>query len=816
MVDLLLIIIFASTVAATNLTNVSSGTNITTVPTSKISTSFITPTTNSPTAVTALSTTTPLCQNGGQLDNGLCICPNDYTGTWCQIHNFCSKKQINKFTFPQTSCGLYSYSIEICPSNTPNAGFPQASVLCLNQSFGTPTQLDCTQTLDTIHGDLSQSGLNKTELAFNTQILTSRPNQLTSHNISTAAEIASSLLSLQDISEDAKQAAVSTVSQLLNAGGNKFSNSTRNSTNRLVQTLQVFSLSGNSMVQPNVVVQSAKVKVTETAGVKFSAFRGLSDNFSPNRINLSDTAANLQQPPTDVQMTINFKTDSSPSSQYVNVGIVLYNNDHFFESRNFQSSLNTQTKVIYGNLTRTDVIDHVNFSVSKDNMSKMFFHDFACVTWDVSKTEWKSDICRKVLNGPGRSDVLTCHCKNTANFAVLMVRSVGYLRSVVYIFEEGQFNEYMDHVTSTCSFSQDFSYSVALDIISISGCSLSIVGLSITAVFQILTRKSRQMGPTLLLVSICLSTTTFYFLFIFGINNPVQQIPSPPTNNNEIPASDLYQAPDSGPCTAFTALLQYFLLATFTWSTLYAIHIYLLIRNGISGPPQGFHVFSITVGWGLPAIIVGISLGIMYRMNSPLGYRQEEFCWLAGFDINNRFDPRKPLLWGFLLPLCVMLLINFAILIYFSFTTCRPSPNLNSSRVTPFRKKILSSFSLAVVLGVSWIIGYFMLLTTEPILHTILTFVFCICNATQGIQIFVLFTVRTSFFKQNVLVLVRAISPPEVAIHKESYWLWRVKKNDPTYPERYTSNDFDLPEEPAPNTKQPAPNSTPRNPSQVP
>ncbi|KAK1802399.1 hypothetical protein P4O66_022059, partial [Electrophorus voltai] len=535
---------------------------------------------------------------------------------------------------------------------------------------------------------LSQVAVNKEKVAFNVQILTSRPGQLTTHNISTAAEIASSLLSLQDLPKDINQAAVTTVSQLLNAEGNQFSKSTRNSTNR--------------------------VKV--------------------------NNQTKDHQLPTDVQITINFKEDLTECSE--DVGIVLYNNDLFFRSSNYQPSLDTQTKVISGNVMRNNVVKHVNFSVSKKS----------------GINKWSSNGCSK-QDGQGNSDVLTCSCSHTANFAVLM------------------------------SFGQNFEYSLALGTISITGCALSIVGLIVTALFHILTRKSRQTGPTLLLVSICVSMSVFYFLFIFGIHNPVQQASSAPSNTNIIPETDFYQDPDRGPCTTFTALLQYFLLVTFMWNTLYAVHIYLLIRN-ISGPPQGFAVFCVTAGWGLPALIVGTSLGITYRTSTPLNYRQEEFCWLAGFDPHKRLDLRKPLFWGFLLPLAIMLLVNVTILIYFSLRTCNPNPELSSSQVRPLQKKILSSFSLAVILGVSWIIGYFMLLTTDPVLNNILTFVFCLCNTTQGIQIFILFTVRTSLFKQNFVVFCKFISIPNVAIHRQRYSLWPARGNDSL--ERYTANNFEL------------------------
>jgi len=46
-------------------------------------------------------------------------------------------------------------------------------------------------------------------------------------------------------------------------------------------------------------------------------------------------------------------------------------------------------------------------------------------------------------------------------------------------------------------------------------------------------------------------------------------------------------------------------------------------------------------------------------------------------DHKQKFNMGKPMFWGFLLPLILMLLSNMAILLYFSRNICRTNPNLN-------------------------------------------------------------------------------------------------------------------------------------------
>ncbi|ROL40913.1 Adhesion G-protein coupled receptor G7 [Anabarilius grahami] len=372
------------------------------------------------------------------------------------------------------------------------------------------------------------------------------------------------------------------------------------------------------------------------------------------------------------------------------VGFVLYDSDQFFQSKSFQPSLDAKRRVISASLQEYFGFDNIEFTVTPSVDPTLSLNNFACVFWDYATNDWNTEGCTKTKNPSGNA---VCSCKpkklENANFAILMTFDINY------------------------------QYSEALHWISITGCALSIVGLFVTAVYQIIT-----------------SMTVFYLLFIFGINNPIQHLKvAKLSDQNMVPDSDQHKYPDEGPCTAFTALLQYFLLATFTWNTLYGINVFLLFINRVSGTPTWFPKVSLATGWGLPAVIVGISLGSTYSVKEPLGYRQEEFCWLASLDHKQKFSMGKPMFWGFLLPLMLMLISNAAILLHFSHNICRTNPNLNRSRKTPLKKKILSSFSLAVMLGLSWVAGYILLITHEKTLKLILSVVFCLFNTTQAIAL---------------------------------------------------------------------------------
>ncbi|KAJ8367081.1 hypothetical protein AAFF_G00331360 [Aldrovandia affinis] len=145
------------------------------------------------------------------------------------------------------------------------------------------------------------------------------------------------------------------------------------------------------------------------------------------------------------------------------------------------------------------------------------------------------------------------------------------------------------------------------------------------------------------------------------------------------------------------------------------------------------------------------------------------------------------MLWGFLLPLAVMLLFNTVVLVYFSVVTCRTDPKLRSTQKNSPKKKLLSSFSLGVILGLSWILGY-LLLTADKNIY-ILSIVFCVLNTTQGLQIFILFTARTSVFRKTFFQLLNSVPVPRIALHHQKFYLWRKRKT--RHDESYTPIDLE-------------------------
>ncbi|XP_062383783.1 adhesion G-protein coupled receptor G7-like [Sardina pilchardus] len=95
-----------------------------------------------------------MCDNGGLLQDGVCLCPDEWTGVTCSIGNVCKKTVLDDFEFQQTVIGWSAYSSETCPSGTTNAGISIASTRCLDKGglpvFDRIQKIGCQITLEGI------------------------------------------------------------------------------------------------------------------------------------------------------------------------------------------------------------------------------------------------------------------------------------------------------------------------------------------------------------------------------------------------------------------------------------------------------------------------------------------------------------------------------------------------------------------------------------------------------------------------------------------------------------------------------------------
>ncbi|XP_077150271.1 adhesion G-protein coupled receptor G7 isoform X2 [Ranitomeya variabilis] len=663
------------------------------------------------------------CQNGGICENNRCQCPDKYTGELCTIENFCRGSQVCQngecFTFGDILVDMYGYSTETCNATDVNANTPQVTIQCKSEGgnpvHGNFTHQYCNENLETL--------ANKTdigpEVAATAQILTSEPENLTSDDISNAMRIVNRILNDSSIASEQHEvvvSAVTTVSQILSAQPDKFSNEVvEKEAESLTRTLEALSVNNTrpvlSVVQPSVAIETRQLSTMNFNGISFMSLRETSDNGT--------------------------------------VGFVLYQNDNLFASKH-KKTLGFRKKIISASISGASV--NIQFSFNQQINSSYILLQYACVFWDYKWSEWNTTGCQKKISNQTTSNEtlsnsitsLQCTCNHTTNFAVLM------------------------------KFKENINFA-SLNIVSLVGCTLSVIGLSITVVFLLYARKKKPISW--ILISFCSSLLIFYIIFIIAMEiskyTIVTENPNQNDSENSFFWSDMEKVYDGG-CTGLAALQHYFLLAAFVLMALLAVEFHFRIVYARNYLPEYFRKSKLIIGWGLPAIVVALTIAATYSEEN--NYNRKEFCWLLAENRENQFDISKPMLWSFLLPVGLILIFNICIVIAVVFTISKKKTELTRTKKLSILKKTLATFSVVSLLGVTWVVGYLMLIQTDDNTHLIFSFIFCICCSTQGVQVFVFYTLRDPIFLKKVVVIIRKFNSCKVYIHSKTYWVNKLRE----------------------------------------
>uniref|UniRef100_A0AAR2LI49 Cadherin, EGF LAG seven-pass G-type receptor 3 n=1 Tax=Pygocentrus nattereri TaxID=42514 RepID=A0AAR2LI49_PYGNA len=95
-------------------------------------------------------------------------------------------------------------------------------------------------------------------------------------------------------------------------------------------------------------------------------------------------------------------------------------------------------------------------------------------------------------------------------------------------------------------------------------------------------------------------------------------------------------------CTVVAILLHYFFMSAFAWLFVEALHIYRM-QTEARNINYGAMRFYYAIGWGVPAIITGLAVGL-----DPEGYGNPDFCWISLYD---------KLIWSFAGPIVIVILV---------------------------------------------------------------------------------------------------------------------------------------------------------------
>ncbi|XP_074057178.1 adhesion G-protein coupled receptor G4 [Macrotis lagotis] len=176
-------------------------------------------------------------------------------------------------------------------------------------------------------------------------------------------------------------------------------------------------------------------------------------------------------------------------------------------------------------------------------------------------------------------------------------------------------------------------------------------------------------------------------------------------------------------CVTLAVMLHYFLLSSFTWMGLQAVHMYLALFKVFKIYMKNYIFKVCIIGWGIPAGIIGISL---LKNREFYGFLKEStrLCWFQDnfifyFTIVGYF--------------CLIFLINVSI---FLIIFCQIN-SIHWQKYKTWTKMILhdlkSTSSLTFLMGLTWGLAFF----ARGPMRIIFLCLFSLSNITQGFVIFI-------------------------------------------------------------------------------
>ncbi|XP_063046858.1 adhesion G-protein coupled receptor G4 [Engraulis encrasicolus] len=452
-----------------------------------------------------------------------------------------------------------------------------------------------------------------------------------------------------------------------------------------------FTGEAHGMTAPSLALQLVSVNASRFLGLTFGVSSFTSNN-SPE-IFMNETF--VERPHGAVaaislpSVLESFFPRNNTNNTRTRIQFQFYNSTVLFKNPSDTMQLNSyvvsasMTDANVSNLQQPIIITlrHLNSVKGKDQSVQ-------CVYWDFTKNGgggWESRGC-KVKSECSDAFQTTCHCDHLTHFGVLLDIS----KEEISAEDE-----------------------VILTIISYLGCGLSSIFLGITLLTYIAFEKLRQDYPSKILINLSLALLGLNLVFLVN--------------------SWFSSLGNRGVCVGVAAAQHFFVLASFTWMGLEALHMYFALVKVFNTYVPSYILKFCLLGWGIPAAIVTLVLAIDTNIygsavdddpsKDPLK-DSSPFCWVqdeTAFYVS---------VMAFIL---LVLLCNIAVFGVVLVQIRKMQANKASSNSSGLMHDLRVVASLTFLLGLTWILPFF---GWGP-LHTPFMYLFSILNSLQGFFIFI-------------------------------------------------------------------------------
>ncbi|XP_067234307.1 adhesion G-protein coupled receptor G2 [Chanodichthys erythropterus] len=557
---------------------------------------------------------------------------------------------------------------------------------------------------------VTTTAVTTTTLAATSEATTKTPDKVASDLLNQTQNLASlnstqvnqlvnqleNLLSTPNITLDLGRTVLSVINNFLNSSTVALGDSS----NRLIKAVDNLALKLVIRDQTeNIVFDSLALTVSKVDGTNFgeTSFT-IADPLNPQvtkglqrQIRAAESSSSMGKITLPASLTKNL----SPEQQKIasRVQFTFFQKSTFFQDKKLNDQW-TQWKLnshILGssvaNLSIKNLRENVEFTL-RNKQPVAGNYVASCVFWDFNQNEgsggWNPNGCY-VKNSSTENETI-CSCNHLTSFAVLLD-----------ISRQGP----TDRLQATI-----------LTFITYIGCGVSAIFLSITLLTYLAFDKIRRDIPSKILIHLCFGLLFLNLIFLLDSWLALYR--------NAV-----------GLCISTAFFLHYFLLVSFTWMGLEALHMYLAIVKVFNNYMSRYMLKFSLAGWGIPLVVVIIVIAINKDNYGLINYGNitdgatEDFCWLKN-DI--------AFYVAVVAYFCIIFVLNlsmFVVVMVHLRRIKRQNPHNNQYRSN--LHDLRSIAGLTFLLGLTWGFAFF---AWGPVKLAFM-YLFSILNSLQGFFIFV-------------------------------------------------------------------------------
>uniref|UniRef100_A0A3Q3LU25 Adhesion G protein-coupled receptor G2a n=1 Tax=Mastacembelus armatus TaxID=205130 RepID=A0A3Q3LU25_9TELE len=284
------------------------------------------------------------------------------------------------------------------------------------------------------------------------------------------------------------------------------------------------------------------------------------------------------------------------------------------------------------------------------------------------------------------SEKTTCSCNHLTSFAILLDLS----REAITDRQQAQILTFITYI----------------------GCGMSAIFLAFTILTYLSFPKLLRDIPAKILVQLCMSLLLLDLVFLLD--------------------GWLALYPATGLCISTAFFLHYFLLTSFTWAGMEALHMYLSIVRVFTPYLSRYMLKFTLMGWGIPLIVVIIVISVDKNHYGLVTYGKytdgtsDDFCWVRN---NTVFYVGVVAYFVLIFILCLVVFIVVMIQLSRIKKQNPQNQSPNRGRISDLR----SVAGLIVLLGLTWGFAFF---AWGP-LYLPFVYLFSIFNSLTGFFIFI-------------------------------------------------------------------------------